>query len=73
MTMTMIGYGRFQYTVRSSPVPVAWPILGLALHARISATGVVTIADLGEVDLPALAGMITAIEAGLAAGQLTPR
>ena len=100
MTMTMIGYGRFQYTVRSSPVPVAWPILGLALQknyislynsahgdgppftsaysgklgrARISAKGVVTIADLGEVDLPALAGMITAIEAGLAAGQLTPR
>ncbi len=42
-------------------------------RARISATGVVTIADLGEVDLPALADMITAIEAGLTAGQLTPR
>jgi hypothetical protein len=32
MTMTMIGYGRYQYTVQSSPTPVSWPILGLALQ-----------------------------------------
>jgi hypothetical protein len=28
----MIGYGRYQYTVKSSPAPVSWPILGLALQ-----------------------------------------
>jgi len=32
MTMTMIGYGRYQYTVKSSPTPVSRPILGLALQ-----------------------------------------
>jgi hypothetical protein len=32
MTMTMIGYGQFQYSVKSSPVPVTWPIIGLALQ-----------------------------------------
>jgi hypothetical protein len=32
MRMTMIGYGRFEYTVKSSTVPVSWPILGLALQ-----------------------------------------
>jgi hypothetical protein len=32
MTMTMIGYGRYRYTVKSSPVPVIWPILGIALQ-----------------------------------------
>jgi hypothetical protein len=32
MTMTMIGYGRYQYTVKSSPTPVTWPILGIALQ-----------------------------------------
>ncbi len=32
MTMTMIGYGRFQYSVKSSLVPVSWPVLGLALQ-----------------------------------------
>jgi hypothetical protein len=99
MTMTMIGYGRYQYTVKSSPTPVSWPILGLALQknyislyntangdgpaftcaydgklgrARISARGVITMASLADVDLAALAEMITAIEAGLATGQLVP-
>lgn len=32
MTMTMIGYGRYQYTVKSSPAPVTWPVLGIALQ-----------------------------------------
>jgi hypothetical protein len=97
MTMTMIGYGQFQYTVKNSPVPVTWPILGLALQknyislynsangdgppftcayadrlgrARVSSKGVVTFSSLRDVNLQALTEMITAIEAGLAAGQL---
>jgi hypothetical protein len=32
MNMKMIGYGQFQYTVKSSDVPIVWPILGLALQ-----------------------------------------
>lgn len=32
MTMTMIGYGRFQYSVKSSTALVSWPVLGLALQ-----------------------------------------
>ena len=32
MTMIMIGYGQYQYTVKASPAPVTWPILGLALQ-----------------------------------------
>lgn len=32
MTMTMIGYGQYQYTVKSSPSPITWPILGIALQ-----------------------------------------
>lgn len=32
MRMSMIGYGRFAYKVRSSDQPVEWPILGLALQ-----------------------------------------
>jgi len=32
MSMVMIGYGRFTYTVRSSPQPIDWPIIGLALQ-----------------------------------------
>src|SRR5579863_123900 len=32
MTMVMIGYGQYQYSVRSSPEPVTWPILGIALQ-----------------------------------------
>jgi hypothetical protein len=32
MTMTMIGYGEFQYYVKRSPAPVTWPVLGLALQ-----------------------------------------
>jgi hypothetical protein len=100
MTMTMIGYGRYEYTVKSSPTPVSWPILGLALQksyislynsangdgpaftraydgklgrARISARGVITMTSLEDVDLQALAEMITAIETGLATGQLVAR
>jgi hypothetical protein len=100
MTLSMIGYGQYQYTVKASPAPVTWPILGLALQknyislynsayrdespftcgyagrlgrARVSAKGVVTFSGLGDLDLPALTEMITAIEAGLAAGQLTAR
>jgi hypothetical protein len=30
--MTMIGYGRYQYTVKGSPEPVTWPVLGVALQ-----------------------------------------
>ena len=100
MTMTMIGYGRYQYTVQSSPTPVSWPILGLALQknyislynsangdgppftcsyagrlgrARVSKKGVVTFATVRDTNLETLSEMITAIEAGLAAGQLTAR
>ena len=32
MNMTMIGYGQYQYTVKSSDVAIVWPILGLALQ-----------------------------------------
>lgn len=32
MTMTMIGYGQFEYTTKSSPAPIRWPVLGLALQ-----------------------------------------
>ena len=32
MTMTMIGYGQFEYTVKSSADPIRWPVLGLALQ-----------------------------------------
>lgn len=32
MTMTLIGYGRYQYTVKTSDVLVVWPVLGLALQ-----------------------------------------
>jgi hypothetical protein len=100
MTMTMIGYGQFQYFVNNSPVPVTWPILGLALQknyitlynsangdgppftcayadrlgrARVSKKGVVTFGTLRGTNLQALTEMISAIEDGLAAGQLTAR
>jgi hypothetical protein len=100
--MTMIGYGQYLYTVKSSPVPVTWPILGLALQknyislynsadgdgdvtpftcsyagrlgrAKVSAKGVVTFSGLDDLDLRALAAMITAIATGLASGHLVPR
>ena len=32
MSMAMIGYGQFQYTVKTSPALISWPILGLALQ-----------------------------------------
>ena len=32
MTMIMIGYGSFEYTVKASTDPIAWPIVGLALQ-----------------------------------------
>jgi hypothetical protein len=99
MTMTMIGYG-YQYTVKSSPAPVTWPILGIALQknylsfyssaygdgspftcayagklgrARVSAKGVVTFTEIGDISLQALAEMVTAIAAGLESGQLVAR
>ncbi len=28
----MIGYGQYLYTVKSSPAPVTWPVLGIALQ-----------------------------------------
>jgi hypothetical protein len=98
MTMTMIGYGQYEYTVKSSPAPIRWPVLGLALQknyisvynsaraddgpftcgysgrlgrARVSSKGVVTFASRDDLNLEALAGMVAAIETGLAAGLLT--
>ncbi len=100
MTMTMIGYGQYRYTVKSSPAPISWPILGIALQknyvsfynhahgdgppftcsytgrlgrARVSAKGVVTFADIGDISLQVLAEMVTAIVAGLESGQLLAR
>ncbi len=100
MTMTMIGYGQYQYTVKSSPALVTWPILGIALQknylsfysnaygdgsnftcayagklgrARVSAKGVVTFTEIGDISLQALAEMVTAIAAGLESGQLVAR
>jgi hypothetical protein len=100
MTMTMIGYGQYQYTVKSSPAPVTWPVLGIALQknylsfysnaygdganftcahagklgrARVSAKGVVTFAEIGDISLQALSEMVTAIAAGLESGQLVAR
>lgn len=32
MSMTMLGYGSFQYTVKASAEPIDWPIVGLALQ-----------------------------------------
>jgi hypothetical protein len=32
MKMSLIGYGRFTYEVQASPLPLAWPIMGLALQ-----------------------------------------
>lgn len=32
MTMTMIGYGQFEYTVKNSAAMVTWPVVGLALQ-----------------------------------------
>jgi len=32
MTMTLIGYGQYQYTVKNSPGLVSWPVLGIALQ-----------------------------------------
>jgi hypothetical protein len=32
MTMTKIGYGRYEYTVKKSATQITWPILGLALQ-----------------------------------------
>jgi Domain of unknown function (DU1801) len=32
MTMTMIGYGQYTYTVKGSPALVTWPVLGIALQ-----------------------------------------
>jgi hypothetical protein len=100
MTMTMIGYGQYRYTVKSSPAPVTWPVLGMALQknylsfyssayrddspfscayagrlgrARVSAKGVVTFNNIDDIDLQALAEMVTAIAAGLESGQLVAR
>jgi hypothetical protein len=100
MTMTMIGYGQYRYTVKSSPAPVTWPVLGIALQknylsfysnaygagtpftcayagklgqARVSVKGVVTFTDIGDISLEALAGMVTAIAAGLESGELVAR
>ncbi len=100
MTMTMIGYGQYQYTVKSSPALVTWPVLGIALQknylsfysnaygdgspftcayagklgrARVSAKGVVTFTEIGDISLQALAEMVTAIAAGLESGQLVAR
>jgi Domain of unknown function (DU1801) len=97
MTMTMIGYGQYCYTVRSSPTPITWPILGIALQrsyvsfynnahgggqpftcafagklgrARVSTKGVVTFTGLDDINLQALAEMVTAIAACLESGQL---
>jgi hypothetical protein len=100
MTMVMIGYGQYQYSVRSSPEPVTWPILGIALQknylsfycsayrdgspftcayvgklgrARVSAKGVVTFAGIEDINLQALAELVSAIAAGLESGQLVAR
>jgi hypothetical protein len=100
MTMTMIGYGQYQYTVKGSPAPVTWPVLGIALQknylsfysnaygdgspftcayagklgrARVSAKGVVTFTEIGDISLQALAEMVTATAAGLESGQLVAR
>ncbi|QND54512.1 DUF1801 domain-containing protein (plasmid) [Phyllobacterium sp. 628] len=32
MRMSMIGYGHFHYSVKSSRTPVNWPVLGMALQ-----------------------------------------
>jgi hypothetical protein len=32
MTMTLIGYGQYKCTVKSSPILVTWPVLGIALQ-----------------------------------------
>lgn len=98
MNMTMIGYGQFHYTVKSSDVPIVWPILGLALQknyislynsangegepftcgyagrlgrAKVSKRGFVTFAGPNDINLQVLTEMITAIESGLASGELT--
>jgi hypothetical protein len=100
MTMTMIGYGQYQYTVKSSPTPITWPILEIALQknyfssynnaegdgpsftcadagelgrVRVTTKGVVTFTSLDDINLQALAEMVTAIAAGLESGQFAAR
>src|ERR1700759_666695 len=36
MRMTMIGYGDFMYTVKSSPEPIRWPVVGWGCKRIIS-------------------------------------
>jgi hypothetical protein len=62
MTITMIGYGQFEYTVKSS---------GRLGRARASSKGVVTFTSRDDLNLEALADVIATIDAGLAAGDLT--
>jgi hypothetical protein len=100
MTMTLIGYGQYQYPVKNSPALVSWPILGIALQksymsfynnahgdgapftcayadrlgrARVSAKGVVTFTNIGDVSLQVFGEMVTAIAAGLESGQMVAR
>lgn len=100
MTMTMIGYGQYQYTVKNSATPVTWPILGVALEknylsfhssvyrddqpfgykyvgrlgrAKVNTKGVVIFTSLDGVDREAFTGLVTAIAAGLASGELIAR
>ena len=100
MTMTLIGYGQYQYSVKNSPALVSWPILGIALQknylsfynnahgdgspftcayadrlgrARVSAKGVVTFTNVGDINLQVFGEMVTAIATGLESGQLVAR
>ena|SRR5579859_5438110 len=45
MNMRMIGYGKFQYYVKSAPEPIDWPIIGLALQKNYISLYFSTTAD----------------------------
>ena len=62
------------YTAPTATVrPFTCTYAGRLARARVSKKGVVILSALREVNLPGLAEMITAIEAGLASRQRTAR
>jgi hypothetical protein len=45
MSMRLIGYGLFQYRVKSSAQPVDWPVVGLALQKNYLSLYVAAVED----------------------------
>lgn len=45
MSMSMIGYGQFQYYVQSSDEPINWPIIGMALQKNYISLYIAAVVD----------------------------